>query len=134
MLDNYEDALKYYNDLKVSDDFWPEYKALNKMEFNEVTDSFEFKEELASYDTFEFYENILNLDGNGKNEIEHRMKNETFTIYENFEENFSTYLNVWVVGDEDVKNYKRMIDEKIPLEDWGIVEYNGRNYYIAYEN
>lgn len=134
MFDNYEDALKYYNDLEVSNDFQPEYKALNKMEFNETINDFEFEEELKSYDTLEFYEKILSLDGNGEKEIEHRMKNKTFTIFSDFEENLSTYLIERAVGDEDVEDYKNMIDKKIPLEDWGIVEYNGKIYYISYEN
>lgn len=82
----------------------------------------------------ELYTEILKADRNTNSEIEKRLKNGTFTIYEDFEENFKSYMEEWYCDEDEVENYKSMIDNKVALEDWSIVKYNGKTYYIAYEN
>jgi hypothetical protein len=34
--------------------------------------------------------------------------------------------------EEEIAQFKRMIEDKMPLNDWSIVEYNGKTYYIEY--
>lgn len=38
----------------------------------------------------------------------------------------------WGISDEDAEDYKRMIETKTPLSDWGIVQTENNTYYIAY--
>ena len=67
------------------------------------------------------------------------MKNGT-TIFEDFEENFDKYMEEWKSGyaedSEDyikmVEGYKNMIETGIPVADWGVVEKDGKTYYIMY--
>lgn len=82
----------------------------------------------------ELYTEILKADRNTTSEIEKRLKNGTFTIYEDFEENFKNYMEEWYCDEDEIENFQRMIDDKVALEDWSITEYNGKTYYIAYEN
>lgn len=82
----------------------------------------------------ELYTAILKADRNTTLEIEKRLKNGTFTIYEDFEKNFKNYMEDWHCDEDEIENYKSMIDNQVALEDWSIVEYNGKTYYVAYEN
>ena len=56
------------------------------------------------------------------------------TIYENFEEDFEkTYKEQWeYLGEEYIENIRKMIETREPMRDWGIVEYEGKIYYIEY--
>lgn len=36
------------------------------------------------------------------------------------------------IKDEEIEEYRQMIEKKIPVPDWGIVETNGNTYYIMY--
>lgn len=74
---------------------------------------------------------ILMMDGCTKKEAEKHLNNGTI-VFEDFEENFDSYMNDWDVSEEDVPKFRKMIDEKKPLRDWGIVESNGTTYYIMY--
>lgn len=38
----------------------------------------------------------------------------------------------WAISEEECLKYKKMIANKVPLADWGIVEDDGKTYYIAY--
>ena len=51
---------------------------------------------------------------------------------DDFEEHFTDYMIEWGISDEDAEDYKRMIETKIPLSDWGIVQTEDNIYYIAY--
>lgn len=53
-------------------------------------------------------------------------------IFEDFEEKFEKYIKEWDLDEQEVSFYKRMVEEKIPAPDWGIVEDNGKTYYIMY--
>lgn len=41
-------------------------------------------------------------------------------------------LDEWNVEEEDKDEYRKMVADKIPARDWGIVEDNGKTYYIMY--
>ena len=53
-------------------------------------------------------------------------------VFEDFEENIENYLNEWNIGESDKDEYRKMVMNKIPVRDWGIVEDNGKTYYIMY--
>ena len=36
------------------------------------------------------------------------------------------------IEEEDKDEYRKMVTDKIPASDWGIVEDNGKTYYIMY--
>lgn len=54
------------------------------------------------------------------------------TIFEDFEENLEAYLDEWNIEEEDKEPYRKMVTNKIPVADWGIVEQDGKTYYIMY--
>ena len=74
---------------------------------------------------------LLMLDRCTKSEAEKHLKNGS-TIFEDFEENIESYLDEWNIEDEDKDEYRKMVTDKIPARDWGIVEDNGKTYYIMY--
>lgn len=74
---------------------------------------------------------LLMLDRCTKSEAEKHLKNGS-TIFEDFEENIESYLDEWNIEEEDKDEYRKMITDKIPARDWGIVEDNGKTYYIMY--
>ena len=82
---------------------------------------------------------ILMEDGCTKSEAEKFLKNGT-TIFEDFEENFDAYMEEWKAGYaegsenyvEMVENYRKMIETGIPATDWGVVNKDGKTYYIMY--
>ena len=49
-----------------------------------------------------------------------------------FEKFFDDYMKEWNIEEEDIEEYRKMITDKIPVRDWGIVEDNGETYYIMY--
>ena len=55
-------------------------------------------------------------------------------VFEDFEERFSDYMIEWNISEEEQENFKKMIETKRPIEDWGIVDDNGKIYYIMYVN
>ena len=70
---------------------------------------------------------ILMLDGCTRSEAEKHLKNGT-VIFTDLAENLESYLDEWDVEAEDRDKYHRMVNDKIPARDWGIVEDN----YIMY--
>ena len=74
---------------------------------------------------------LLMLDRCTKSEAEKHLKNGS-TIFEDFEENIESYLNEWNIEEENKNEYRKMVTDKIPARDWGIVEDNGKTYYIMY--
>ena len=74
---------------------------------------------------------LLMLDRCTKSEAEKHLKNGS-TIFEDFEENIESYLDEWDIEEEDKDEYRKMVTDKIPARDWGIVEDNGKTYYIMY--
>lgn len=53
-------------------------------------------------------------------------------VIDDFEKHFADYMIEWSVSDEDAEDYKRMIETKTPLSDWGIVQTENNTYYIVY--
>ena len=74
---------------------------------------------------------LLMLDRCTKSEAEKHLKNGS-TIFEDFEENIESYLDEWNIEEEDKDEYRKMVTDKIPARDWGIIEDNGKTYYIMY--
>ena len=74
---------------------------------------------------------LLMSDKCTKLEAEKHLKNGS-TIFEDFEENIESYLDEWNIEEEDKDEYRKMVTDKIPARDWGIVEDNGKTYYIMY--
>ena len=74
---------------------------------------------------------ILILDRCTKSDAEKHLKNGT-TIFEDFEEHFDDYMKEWAIEEEEIPTYRKMIEEKVPATDWGVVEDNGKTYYIMY--
>lgn len=74
---------------------------------------------------------ILMKDNCTKSESEKHLKNGS-TVFEDFEEHFDDYMKEWDIEEEEILAYRKMIDEKIPVQDWGVVEDNGKTYYIMY--
>lgn len=68
-------------------------------------------------------------------EAEKLLKNGS-TVYEDLEENLEKYLDEWKYLDEEDNNFtdsvKKMVETKQPMVDWGIVNDNGKTYYIEY--
>ena len=74
---------------------------------------------------------LLMLDRCTKSEAEKHLKNGS-TTFEDFEENIESYLDEWNIEEKDKDEYRKMVTDKIPARDWGIVEDNGKTYYIMY--
>lgn len=53
-------------------------------------------------------------------------------IFEDFEEHIEDYLEEWDIEEEDKEEYRKMLVDKIPAKDWGIVEDDNKTYYIMY--
>lgn len=76
---------------------------------------------------------ILMADNCTRQEAERHLKNGTI-IYdgEDLKKNLESYLNDWPIEEEYKEDYRRMVNEKIPVGDWGIVERGGETWYIEY--
>lgn len=74
---------------------------------------------------------LLMKDGDTRSEAEKHLKDGAMII-EDLAENLESYLDEWDVEEEDREAYKNMIENKIPVADWGIVEDDGKTFYIMY--
>lgn len=74
---------------------------------------------------------ILMLDHCTKKDAEKHLKMGT-TVFEDFEKYFDILMKELSIEEEDIPAYKKMIEEKVPVADWGIVEDDGKTYYIMY--
>lgn len=74
---------------------------------------------------------LLMKDGDTRSEAEKHLKDGAMII-EDLAENLESYLDEWDVEEEDREAYKNMIENKIPVADWGIVEGDGKTFYIMY--
>lgn len=77
---------------------------------------------------------ILIKDRCTRAEAEKLLKNGS-TVYEDLEENLEKYLDEWKYLDEEdnfTDSVKKMVETKQPMVDWGIVNDNGKTYYIEY--
>lgn len=74
---------------------------------------------------------ILMMDGCTKAEAEKHLKNGS-VVFTDFEEHFDDYVKEYNIEEEEISTYRKMIDEKVPAIDWGIVEKGGKTYCIMY--
>lgn len=70
---------------------------------------------------------ILIADGCTGAEAKRHLLNGT-VVYDDFEENLEAYID----DVENPEDYRKMVRTKIPMQDWGIVEMQGKTYYIMY--
>lgn len=77
---------------------------------------------------------IIMEDNCTKSEAVDHLSNGT-VVYEKeeFEKFFDQYMNEWNCDEEEAE-YKKMIEsnEPININDWGVVEYEGKTYLISY--
>lgn len=70
-------------------------------------------------------------DGDTRSEAEKHLKDGAMII-EDLAENLESYLDEWDVEEEDREAYRNMVENKIPVADWVIVEDGGKTFYIMY--
>ena len=76
---------------------------------------------------------VLMKNGYSKRKAEEELKRGTVVFEgEDFERHFDDYMEEWGVDEEEQEKYRKMLEEKIAIPDWGIVEDNGTTYYIMY--
>lgn len=74
---------------------------------------------------------ILMMDNCTKSDAEKHLKNGSI-VFSDFEEHFDDHMKEWDIEEDEIPIYRKMIEEKIPVKDWGIVEDDGKTYYIMY--
>ena len=70
-------------------------------------------------------------DGCTRAEAEKHLKNGTI-IFEDFEQHFESYLKEWDFDEDLESDIRKMVETKKPAPDWGVVEQDGKTYYIMY--
>lgn len=143
VIDNYDKAnkLEFESFEKMLDYFepsWEEFQEFHE-EWEQVKDVFDLRELLHKMEEDERFEivdvpedvDILMLDRCTRAEAEKHLKNGS-VVFDDFEENFEAYLDEWDIEEEDKEAYRKMVADKIPVADWGIVEQDGKTYYISY--
>ena len=76
---------------------------------------------------------VLMKNGYSKRKAEEELKRGTVVFEgEDFEKHFDDYMEEWGVDKEEQEKYRKMLEEKIAIPDWGIVEDDGNTYYIMY--
>lgn len=72
---------------------------------------------------------VLMKNGYSKRKAEEELKRGTVVFEgEDFERHFDDYMEEWGIDEEEQEKYKKMLDKKTALPDWGIVEDNGNTY------
>lgn len=74
---------------------------------------------------------ILMQDGCTRAEAEKHLKNGTI-IFEDFEQHFESHLKEWDFDEDLESDIRKMVETKKPDPDWGVVEQDGKTYYIMY--
>lgn len=74
---------------------------------------------------------LLMKDGDTRSEAEKHLKDGAMII-EDLAENLESYLDEWDIDEEDREAYRNMVENRIPVADWGIVEDGGKTFYIMY--
>ena len=76
---------------------------------------------------------VLMKNGYSKRKAEEELKRGTVVFEgEDFERHFDDYMEEWGVDEEEQEKYRKMLEEKIAIPDWGIVEDNGNTSSIMY--
>ena len=74
---------------------------------------------------------ILMMDGCTESEAKKHLERGTM-VYSDMAENFDKYSEEWKLDEEERQAIKNMIDTKEPAQDWGVVEIDGKVYFIQY--
>ena len=74
---------------------------------------------------------ILMMDGCTESEANKHLERGAM-VYSDMEENFDKYAEEWQLDEEEREAIKNMIDNKEPAQDWGVVEIDGKTYFIQY--
>lgn len=75
---------------------------------------------------------ILMRDNCTRAEAEKHLKRGA-VIYEDLtEKTLESYFEDWTVEEEYQEELRRMVKEGIPAKDWGVVNMDGKTYYIEY--
>ena len=74
---------------------------------------------------------ILMMDGCTESEAKKHLERGTM-VYSDMAENFDKYSEDWKLDEEERQAIKNMIDTKEPAQDWGVVEIDGKVYFIQY--
>lgn len=74
---------------------------------------------------------ILMMDGCTESEAKKHLECGTI-VYSDLPENFERYAEEWQLDEEEREAIKNMIDNKEPAHDWGVVEIDGKTYFIQY--
>ena len=76
---------------------------------------------------------ILMLDGCTQAEAEkHLQRGAKIFEADDLTAHFADYMQEWGIDEEEQEAYKEMLDSEKSLPDWGIVEQDGKTYYIQY--
>lgn len=76
---------------------------------------------------------LLMLDGCTKSEAEKHLERGTQILEESdFSKHFDTYMQEWDIDEGEQEKYREMLDTKEPLADWGVVEQDGKYFFIMY--
>ena len=74
---------------------------------------------------------ILMMDGCTESEAKKHLERGTI-VYSDLPENFERYAEEWQLDEEEREAIRNMIDTKEPAHDWGVVEIDGKPYFIQY--
>ena len=74
---------------------------------------------------------ILMADKCTKSDAEKHLNNGAI-IFEDLKERFEEYAKEWQLDEEERQEFKNMIENGEPVQDWGVVELDGKVYFIAY--
>ena len=74
---------------------------------------------------------ILMMDGCTESEAKKHLERGAM-VYSDMPENFERYAKEWQIDEEERESIRNMIDTKEPAHDWGVVEIDGKTYFIQY--
>ena len=74
---------------------------------------------------------ILMMDGCTESEAKKHLERGTM-VYSDMAENFDKYAKEWQLDEEEREAIRNIIDSKEPAQDWGVVEIDGKLYFIQY--
>lgn len=74
---------------------------------------------------------ILIADGCTEAEAKKYLERGTM-VYSDMEEKFDKYAEEWQLDEEEREAIRNMIDTKEPAQDWGVVDIDGKTYFIQY--
>lgn len=59
-------------------------------------------------------------------------KGTTIFGHNDFAENFDSYMKDFGCDNEEIENFKNMVENREPVTGWSVVDYNENTYYIMY--